>query len=101
VELHYPQLRQTSAASQALEDYLARLPLSPEQRQDLAARAGAIGSGDPVADLHRVLAEASGRDAQPGAAAAQASVDARLRLMYPRAGTEPRARHRCRCAAHR
>ena len=86
MELHItPQLRQTSAASQTLEDYLARLPLSPEQRQDLAARAGAIGSGDPVADLHRVLAEASGRDASLVPAAAQASVDARLRLMYPAA----------------
>ncbi|MBP0597728.1 glucans biosynthesis glucosyltransferase MdoH [Herbaspirillum sp. LeCh32-8] len=92
MELHItPQLRQTSAASQALEDYLARLPLSPEQRHELAARAGAIASGDPVADLHRVLAEASGRAAGESITPAQASVDARLHLMYPAAGDAPAA----------
>ncbi|MFL9922849.1 glucans biosynthesis glucosyltransferase MdoH [Herbaspirillum lusitanum] len=58
MELHItPQLRQTTEASQALEHYLGRLPLSPELRQQLATRAGEIGSGDPVADLHRVLAQ--------------------------------------------
>lgn len=99
MELHItPQLRQTSAASQALDDYLARLPLSPEQRRDLAARAGAIGSGDPVADLHRVLAqagaetdadEAVGDEAPDEVALAQASVAARLHLMYPQGSAAP------------
>ncbi|EJN09361.1 glucans biosynthesis glucosyltransferase MdoH [Herbaspirillum sp. YR522] len=88
MELHItPQLRQTSAASQALEDYLDRLPLSPGQRLELIERVGEQGSGDPVADLHRVLAAAgqgdsSLSDPSTSDSAARASVAARLQLLF-------------------
>ena len=92
MELHItPQLRQTQAASQALDDYLARLPLTPEQRQHLAAKAGEFASGNPVADLHRALAAEAGAPVPAGETndVARASLDARLQLLYaPKAPTE-------------
>ena len=89
MELHItPQLRQASETSQQLERYLDRLPLTPEQRQDLAARAGELDSGDAIRDLHGLLAGGRGLSGKDSGNPAHDSVAARLELSYPQAAAK-------------
>jgi len=85
VELYItPQLRHASETLPQLERYLAQLPLTPAQRQDLLARVA--GQRDVEAafnDLHGLLAGSQAPQAADNAAAA--SIAARLRLQYPQA----------------
>ena len=87
MELHItPQLRQASAASQQVDRYLERLPLSAQQRLEIETRVSALASGDAMQDVHRVLAAA-----QAGSIASLAtddnpalqSIATRLRLIWP------------------
>jgi len=82
VELHpAPGLKRAPAAGPLHGAYLERLPLTPQQRQALAARvAGAASTHDALAGLHAALA---GRQADPGNPAF-GSIEARLRLAYDR-----------------
>jgi len=95
VELHItPQLRHASDAaheshaSQQLERYLDRLPLTPEQRQALLARVGEQDAGDAMGNLHGLLA---GEQRSLHDNPAQDSVAARLELTYPRAAVDAMA----------
>jgi membrane glycosyltransferase len=87
VELHItPELRHASETAPQLQRYLAQLPLTPAQRQELAERVAAQNSDDPFRTLHDLLgAPETLHAAAPGTADAAASVAARLRLLYPQA----------------
>ncbi len=90
MELHItPQLKPLAVieqdTAQELKRYLDLLPLSQEQRQVIVARACALGSGMPMDDLHRVLADVpASRVVRMGQSdIAEQSIAARLKLLYP------------------
>lgn len=87
MELHItPELRQVRDTSQQRERYLAHLPLTPAQRQDLLTRANAQQEGDAMSHLHNALAGQSSSAANLDLASA--SVAARLALCFPQAAAQ-------------
>jgi membrane glycosyltransferase len=85
-------LRHASETAQQLERYLAQLPLTPEQRRDLAVSAQAQDADAAFSDLHGMLARQQDTDAGVDADnAAAASVAARIALAYPQAAQQRRS----------
>ena len=87
MELHItPQLRQVCDTSQQWERYLAHLPLTSAQREDLLARVAVQETGDAMSHLHNALAGSSSSAANLDLASA--SVAARLELCFPQAAAQ-------------